>query len=233
MWIWEHAFRQISDASRRLVLILATLPRRVHEEDARQCFLQFGRYRQRKYGGATGADDWDNALRELDGSFVASSRASENIALQFHNPSVEDFIKGHLRRSRSDAPDLLASVLFFDQYVRLWMTCPTHFASDDSAFFDKVRSSVPAQRVRFISATGSIVRAPVEEQVRFLIGLANDTGRDVLEATTAAVGVMASLWRRGESANRIVLSLLLYWRQEVGDVPTKLFICGPRFAVGR
>ena len=60
--------------------------------------------------------------------------------------------------------------------------------------------------------------------MRFLIGLANDTGRDVLEATTAVVGVMASLWRRGEGAKRVVLGLLLYWRQEVGDVPTKLFI---------
>lgn len=223
--IWEHAFRQVSDASQRLVLILATLPRRVHEEDARQCFLQFSRYRQKEYGSATGADDWDNALRELDGSFVASSRARENIALQFHNPSVEDFIKGHLRRSRSDAPDLLASVLFFDQYVRLWMTCRTHFASDDSTFFDSVRSSVPAQRVRVVSATtGSIVRMPIEGQVSFLIALAGYTGRDVSEAATGAVASMANLWQRGESSNRDVLRLLLYWRRKVGDVPTELLI---------
>lgn len=224
--IWEHAFRrQISEASQRLVLVLATLPRRVHEDDARACFLQFSRHRRKEYGTVTRADDWDEALRELDGSFLASSRAGRSIALQFHNPSVEDFIKKHLRRSPSDADDLLASAIFFDQYASLWARCGKRFASHDTVFFERVKRFVPGRAARVVSTREGIIgSASGEEQVSLLMRVAKKTGRDMSESAMAAIERLAELWRRGEGSRRSVLDLLLYWRQKVGDIPREPFL---------
>lgn len=223
--IWEHAFRhQISDAARRLVLVLATLPRRVHEEDARECFRELSDRWRKQYGSGTGADDWEDALRELDGSFVASSRVGQDIALQFHNPSVEDFVKKHLHRSRAGVDDLLASAIFFEQYSGLWARYRKRLASHGSIFFEQVSEFVPGRSTRVVSAeTGIASCTVIEEQVRFLMRVAKDTGRDVSEAASGALDSMTTLWGRGPGSKEACLDLLLYWMQEVGDVPRTLF----------
>lgn len=224
--IWEHAFRyQISEASQRLLLVLATLPPRVHEDDARECFLRFSHQRRLAHGTVTRADDWNEALKELDGSFVASSRTGGQIALQFHNPSVEDFIKEHLRRSHGDVDDLLASVTFFGQYASLWARCGERFSSPNSTFFDKVKDFVPGRCARVVSpVTGSVGLTPFEEQVRFIMHVAKETGRDVSDSATVAIESMGDLWRRRKGVKSAALELLLYWRREVGDVPMEPFL---------
>ena len=224
--IWEHAFRhQIKDSSQRLLLVLATLPDRVHESDARKCFQRFSRRRRKKYGTVTRADDCVEALRELDGSFVASSRAGKNMVLQFHNPSVEDFINEHLRRSPADADDLLASVIFFEQYANLWEKCREHFSSPDSTFFERIRNFVLGRHARSSPAgTSVVVHEPVEHQVRLLMRVAKETGRDVSEAAAGAMESMADLWQIRGGTNSACLDLLLYWQREVGDIPRESFM---------
>ena len=69
--IWDHAFRyQLSEAGRHLLLVLVTLPDETRLEDLERAFWAFYENRQKRFGFATTAGDWDNALRELDGNFV-------------------------------------------------------------------------------------------------------------------------------------------------------------------
>ena len=217
--IWEHAFmHQIGRASHHLILILATLPWRVYEEDARICFVSFRNYRRSKYGEVLHANDWDEALRELDGSFLATVKVGRHVALQFHNPSVEDFVKAHMRRTPADVDDLLASAVFFEQYSKLWLAHEGRLKLLDSAFM-KLTDFIPGQGVRtVVTDAGLLVVAAVEEQVRFLMRVAKRTGRSVSKSAESKVRSLANRWQVGEGDRAACLSLLLDWKQEMGRV---------------
>ena len=87
--IWDHAFRyQLSEAGRHLLLVLVTLPDETRLEDLERAFWAFYENRQKRFGFATTAGDWDNALRELDGNFVSNERIGSDIVVSFHSPSV-------------------------------------------------------------------------------------------------------------------------------------------------
>ena len=220
--IWSNAFQhQIQQASQCLILVLATLPRRVYEEDARTCFVEFRKYRKTKYGETVHPNEWDTALRELDGSFVSTIRVGGQMTLQFHNPSVEDFIREHMERTRVDFADLLESAVFFEQYARLWGRHGERLKLLDSAF-GELATFIPGLSARTVWTNGRFVVTVGEDQVRFLIGMAKRTGRDVLEAAKGAMAHLARLWQSGDGDKAACLRLLLDWRKQVGGVQEAL-----------
>src|SRR6185369_1137762 len=119
--IWDHAFRhQISEAARHLLLVLGTLPDEVLLNDLEIAFWAFYRLRQRKFGFATASGDWNNALKELDGSFVTTKRIGQDLVAAFHNPSIRDYIEDFLSNADGDVEDLISGCYFYEQYTRLW-----------------------------------------------------------------------------------------------------------------
>jgi hypothetical protein len=119
--IWDHAFRhQISEAGRHLLFALTTLPNETRVEDLEKAFSQFYGLRQRRFGFPTGASDWIDALKELDGNFIKTGKIGDSIVVSFHNPSVRDFMEKFLQSSDSDAVDLLRAAMFYEQYTSLW-----------------------------------------------------------------------------------------------------------------
>lgn len=119
--IWDHAFRhQISEAARHLLLVLGTLPDEVLLNDLEIAFWAFYRLRQKKFGFSTTSGDWNNALKELDGSFVTTKRIGEDLFATFHNPSIRDYIEDFLSNSEGDVEDLICGSHFYEQYTRIW-----------------------------------------------------------------------------------------------------------------
>lgn len=119
--IWDHAFRnQLSEAAQHLLLVMGSLPDEVLVSDLETAFNSFYQFRRAKLGFSTSSRDFEHALKQLDGNFIKTNRAGEDQIVEFHNPSVNDFMESYLARSPRDVADLIASAAFFDQFFQLW-----------------------------------------------------------------------------------------------------------------
>ena len=119
--IWDHAFRyQISEAARHLLLALTTLSYETNLKNLEKVFWRFYEFRQTKFKFSTSAEDFSNALRELDGNFIRLEKKRKYRGVSFHNPSIKDFIEKLLDNSEADVIDLFKAAQFYEQYVYLW-----------------------------------------------------------------------------------------------------------------
>jgi hypothetical protein len=118
--IWRHAFeQQISEAAQELLLVLGSIADEVLPSDLELAYDSFVRIRRDRRGFQPKLRDFEHALRELDNNFVSTSREGEDLIIDFHNPSVEDFIAQYLNNHPEDVRDLFDSAQFFEQCVRL------------------------------------------------------------------------------------------------------------------
>jgi len=119
--IWDHAFRNdLSEAAQHVLLALASMPPTVLLSDLRVAFDSFYQHRRKKIGFATSSRDFEHALKELDGNFVQTNLVGEDPVIEFHNPSINDYLDSYLAESPDDVADLLQSVAFFEQFRHLW-----------------------------------------------------------------------------------------------------------------
>ena len=113
--IWEHAFRnQVSETARDLLFVLTTLPREVTLQDLE---VAFGTFHNHLYpGGANShsAVDFRRALKELDGTFVATRKVQELVLVRFQNPSIRDFMQNLLLGGEFLA-ETIGSLVYFEQ----------------------------------------------------------------------------------------------------------------------
>ena len=118
--VWKFAFdNHLSDRARNLLLVLSSLPDVTMLSDLRDAFERFSDYRSAKYRQMRSPYDFQKALRELDGNFIKTDRSSSDIVVQFHNPSIQDFMEVHLTANLNDVAELLESAAFADQAVKL------------------------------------------------------------------------------------------------------------------
>ena len=118
--IWKHAYdNQLSDDSRSILLCISTVSGSIGHDDLREVWgalLVPG-----KVSRATLAERqrFANALKQLDGSFIRTRRSHAEIIIDFHNPSIRDFIS---RRIGNDIPlviDLMEAALYYEQISHL------------------------------------------------------------------------------------------------------------------
>jgi hypothetical protein len=119
--LWAHAFeRGIDGSERALLLAMLGLPTRLLGGTLRVAFDAALQARSMPIGGRA----CQHALRTLDDSFLASHLASDEIAFDFINPSLIDFLTRYLRESTSDAEAALAGAYFLEQVLWLWDEVP-------------------------------------------------------------------------------------------------------------
>ena len=119
--IWDHAFRNdLSEAAQHILLTLASMPDTVLLSDLRIAFDSFYQHRRKKIGFSTSSRDFEHALKELDGNFVKTNMVGKDSVIEFHNPSVNDYLDSYLAESPDDVADLLRSATFFEQLRQLW-----------------------------------------------------------------------------------------------------------------
>ena len=115
--LWRHAFDDhLSEPARALLLVLATLPDRTWTDVVRAAFDAFHAAQSQAYNRPRTPTDFEDALRELDGTFVATDLAGGGATTVFlQSPSVRDFLEGRLRSRPHVASALVASAVTFDQ----------------------------------------------------------------------------------------------------------------------
>lgn len=120
--IWEHAFRnQISDAARHLLLVLTTLPTEVLFHDLEAAFNYFHGEQCNQFRIRRSAADFKRALKELDGTFVATRKIRSHILVRFQNPSIRDFLQ-HVLLSGEFLAEVIDFATYFSQPLWLYDT---------------------------------------------------------------------------------------------------------------
>ena len=113
--IWEHAFRnQLSDRACHLLFVLTAMPLETLLPDVEQAFAAFHDPQCARFGIAHSATDFKNALKELDGTFVATRKIQDSVLVRFQNPSIRDFMQNLLLGGEL-LPEVIASLVFFEQ----------------------------------------------------------------------------------------------------------------------
>lgn len=116
--LWAHAFsNQISDASKNLLLVLASMHHATPLDVLEQSFISIQKYKSNTYGLHVNPDDFEKSLKELDGSFIKISEIYSHCFVDFHNPSVRDFIEDYLSKYYTEVMAICNSVEFFDQCI--------------------------------------------------------------------------------------------------------------------
>lgn len=113
--IWNHAFRQqLSMAARHLLLVLTTVRRAVRLDDLRTAFAAFHEAECRRLCTPRTNQDFLNALKELDGTFVHTSRVDDQTVVEFSNPSIRDFLQNIIAAGEW-LTELIKAFVFFEQ----------------------------------------------------------------------------------------------------------------------
>jgi MoxR-like ATPase len=115
--IWRHAFEyQLSRAARNLLLVRGSLPSDLLLEDLRAAFWQFHETRRARLGFTISENDFHDALKALDGTFLRIKREHNDTLVSFHNPSIQDFVERRLSEESSDIRDIASGGVFMEQY---------------------------------------------------------------------------------------------------------------------
>lgn len=114
--IWIHAFEeQISDHARSLLLVLTTLPSRFSCNGLKAAYNKFHKSQCRSYSHPNHPMNYERGIKELDGSFISISSTKGNRVIEFHSPSVRDFMQQYLLNNDEYLSKILEELVFFEQ----------------------------------------------------------------------------------------------------------------------
>ena len=118
MQIWASIFQeQLSDDSRDLLFLLATLSQTTKLDSLRQVFFASNRTSDREDKVER---RFNSALRTLDGTFITTIRDEGESLVEFANPSIHDFMRMRISESPSTRGVLTRNSVFFGQLEALY-----------------------------------------------------------------------------------------------------------------
>ena len=135
--IWSHTFHQnISREAQDLLLVLASFPEEALLSDLQLVFHAYHQRRSSALLSPMSSRAFENALRELDGDFIATAYVGAEMLVEFSNPSIRDFLNAAMSASPAEVEDLIATASFFEQVSRIWrtrlsITPPSKFVRND------------------------------------------------------------------------------------------------------
>lgn len=120
--IWEHAFEnQISKLSQCILINLATAGTPILYDDLKRVLQTFLERNHKKYGVEYSDLAFKKSIHELENSFVITTRDNYNVlAVEYQNPSIQDFLVHYLRNVSGDLTDLIDSSIYFNQLFRIF-----------------------------------------------------------------------------------------------------------------
>lgn len=121
--IWQHAFdNQLGPAERAILYGLGSIEGRLGMDELLQVWAAL---RHLPPDSSESGHAFRIALRQLDGSFVRSSRAQRGaIVVEFHNPSIKDYVRRRIARDIALRTELLRASTFFEQVTCLVQLSP-------------------------------------------------------------------------------------------------------------
>jgi hypothetical protein len=242
--IWDHAFRNdLSEAAQHILLVLGSIPTPVLLNDLRLAFDSFYQYRRKKIGFSTSSRDFENALKELDGNFVRTDLLGDDSVIDFHNPSVNDYIDSYLTHSPEDVADLVRSAIFFEQFQHLWSgQNDKRFSGVDKYGNDFVEALsrqflAPSCRIFRVSEDGRISRVQrhtLNFEQRLLFAVDVESSLEISGAKSLINSFVARLATRIESgeAHKQSLVTLLSTLDRRTKVSKSIFGAAKQFLTG-
>lgn len=154
--LWEFAYStHIGAAARNLLLVLLSFGGKATRDKLREAFGAYHIALSEKYRASTSQDDFITALKELDGSFVSIEKHS----IQFHNPSIKDYLQLNLHDVEETSTELVRNAVSFTQLQNLFQTTDGRFSL---AFTDKPDRKMDRKlAVEFLNSAKRLVDEPV------------------------------------------------------------------------
>ena len=114
--VWEYAFSNMSKMEQYAMYVRATMGSRpVYLEDWYDAVY----YYVNSLLGAVQADcleeDWQNILKKLLGTFILTERVGDKDLVNYHNPSVYDFLIDNIRKNEKLQGKLISHAMFVNQ----------------------------------------------------------------------------------------------------------------------
>lgn len=155
--VWEHSYEnQITELSRCVLAILCTTGSPILYDDLLSATNSFSAAFSTKYNIRCNQIDFDKSIRELEGTFIISNKdASGVIAIDYQNPSIQDFLINYFNKKTDILKDLLESAIFFNQLTR-----------NISFYEDIVVNNKNVKRTNRIFITGNLIDFYISKVVR-------------------------------------------------------------------
>jgi hypothetical protein len=113
--VWQHAFdNQIGEDARAVLYCIGTTEGWLGLEELRGLWAEL-RGLAKGALSIEGNRAFHAALKQLDGSFVLTTRVGSETAVAFHNPSITDFVRKRIASDDNVRRELLRTALFFEQ----------------------------------------------------------------------------------------------------------------------
>lgn len=120
--VWRHVFEnQISNLSKCILANLMTCGAPVLFNDLRRITQNFAKHHSLKYGLTYNDIDFRKSIRELENTFIKVVKdRSDNFAISYQNPSVQDFLVYYFQDNDDYVNDVLSSSLFITQFFTVF-----------------------------------------------------------------------------------------------------------------
>lgn len=115
--IYQKVYEKLEPTSQALMVVLASFPSSALVSRVCEAYMEF----RKRMGGTScisAQEEFEQALRILDGFMIATDHAEEQYIMGFKNPSIQEFAKKHLTKS-SSWKQLVTGSIFVEQAVTL------------------------------------------------------------------------------------------------------------------
>ena len=143
--VWEHAFKRLPPLAQNALFVLLSMGGCSYLEDwnnALKCFVT-GTYSESHLEMTE--QSWKEIVGLLHGSFILSKNIRDAVVVEFHNPSVYDFLLESLRSLKQTQLWIINNTAFSDQLLYV-------FTDGEGARGEYGRIIVPIEWMRYLLA---------------------------------------------------------------------------------
>lgn len=120
--IWKHVYEnQISKFSQCILANIMSTGTPILYDDLKLAIQNFAKVHSPKYGISYSELEFRKSIRELENTFIITNKDEINqIAIEYQNPSVQDFLVNYFKDLPDFINDILESAIFFNQLLRVF-----------------------------------------------------------------------------------------------------------------
>lgn len=120
--IWKHVYEnQISKFSQCILANIMSTGTPILYNDLKLAIQNFAKVHSQKYGISYSELEFRKSIRELENTFIITNKDEINqIAIEYQNPSVQDFLVNYFKDLPDFINDILESAIFFNQLLRVF-----------------------------------------------------------------------------------------------------------------
>lgn len=149
--LWQHAFdHQLDQGARAVLLSLGSIEGWLGLDELRAVWARLRGIELTEASSIESKKAFHDAMKQLEGSFTRSRRDRSETAVEFHNPSIKDYVRRRIVADSDVRRSLLRCALHFEQVSCLVCLAsdgrvggqPTGLLPDDADLHDAIRRTL-------------------------------------------------------------------------------------------